>query len=75
VAKTRISSTDLLWIFQERLASFDRRLKVAPLAIISSKNSWEVVTSPRYRKSEPQLARYIKKIQAELQPVYSLAVD
>ena len=42
MAKTRISSTDLLWIFREKLSSFDERFKVAPIAIVPSEDDWEV---------------------------------
>ncbi len=75
MAKTTISSADLLWIFRERLSSLDKRFKVAPIAIVPSENGWEAVTSPRYRTAEPQLAKCIEQIQAELRPVYRLPRD
>jgi len=75
MAKTKISSTDLLWIFRERLSFLDDRFKVAPMAIIPSKDGWEAVTSPRYRTAESQLAKRIEQIQAELRPVYRLPRD
>jgi len=75
VAKTKISSTDLLWIFRERLSSFDDRFKVAPVAIVPGSEGWQAVTSHRYRKGEPQAAKRIKQIQTELQAVYRLAPD
>jgi hypothetical protein len=62
----KISSTDLLWIFREKLSSFDDRFKAAPIAIIPSEDGWEVVMSHRYRNAEPQLAKRIAQIQAEL---------
>ena len=71
----KISSTDLLWIFREKLSSFDDRFKDAPIAIVPSENGWEVVTSHRYRNAEPQLAKRIEQIQAELRAVYTLARD
>jgi hypothetical protein len=71
----KISNTDLLWIFRERLSSFDDRFKVAPIAIVPRKDGWEVVTSHRYRTAGPQLAKRIEQIQAELRAVYRLARD
>jgi hypothetical protein len=75
VTKTKISSTDLLWIFRERLSTFDDRLKVAPIAIVPTKEGWEVVTSSRYRNAAPEVAKRIKQVQAELQAAYGLARD
>ena len=74
MAKTKISSTDLLWIFREKLSSFDNRLKDAPIAIVPCEAGWEVVTH-RYRNAEPKLAERIAQIQAELRAVYRLARD
>ena len=73
MTKTKISSTDLVWIFRERLSSFDDRFKVAPIAIVPSEDGWEVVTSRRYRN--PELDKRIAQIQAELRAVYTLARD
>ena len=70
MATTSISSTELLWIFREKLSSFGDGFKDAPIAIVPSKDGWEVVTSHRYRNAELQLAKCIAKIQAELRPVY-----
>jgi hypothetical protein len=75
VAKTRISSTDLLWILRKRLSSSDERFKAAPIAIVPTADGWEVITSNRYRTAEPQFAKRIKQIEAELKPVYRLARD
>ena len=74
MAKTEISNTDLLWIFREKLSSFNERFKAAPIAIVPSKDGWEVVTH-RYRNAEPELAKRIAQIQAELRAVYRLARD
>jgi hypothetical protein len=41
MAKAKISSTDLLWIFRERLSSFDDRFKVAPMAIVRDDHGWQ----------------------------------
>jgi hypothetical protein len=75
MAKTSISSTELLWIFREKLSLFGDGFKDAPIAIVPSKDGWEVVTSHRYRNAELQLAKRIAQIQAELRPLYRLARD
>ena len=75
MAKTKISSTDLLWIFREKLSAFGDSFKRAPIAIVPVEDGWEVVTPQRYRKAEPQLAKRIAQIQAELRAVYRLARD
>jgi hypothetical protein len=75
VTKTRISSTDLVWICRERLSSFDDRFKTVPLAIVPAKGGWEVVTTSRYRTTEPEVAKRINQIQIELLAVYSLERD
>ena len=74
MTKTEISNTDLLWIFREKLSSFNERFKAAPIAIVPTEDDWEVVTR-RYRNAEPELAKRIAQIQAELRAVYRLARD
>ena len=74
MTKTEISNTDLLWIFREKLSSFNERFKAAPIAIVPSEDGWEVVAH-RYRNAEPELAERIAQIQAELRVVYRLARD
>jgi len=75
VTKTKISSTDLLWIFRERLSSFSGRFKDTPIAFVPNEDGWEVVMSRRYRNAEPELSKRIAQIQAELRAVYRLARD
>ena len=75
IAKTKISSPDLLWEFQERLAVFDNRFKRAPIAIVPNRRGWRAVKPPRYRIGEPQLSIRIRQVQAELKPIYRLAPD
>jgi hypothetical protein len=75
IARAKISSTDLLWVFQERLASFDDRFKRAPIAIVPSNRGWHAVKSRGYTLGEPQLSRRIQQVQAELEPIYRLTPD
>ena len=53
MAKTKILSTDLLWIFREKLSSFDDRPPSIPIAIVPSDESWTAVTTQRVRKGHP----------------------
>jgi hypothetical protein len=75
MVRRRIASADLLWIFRERLSFFDDRFKTAPIAIIPGDDGWEVITSRKYRKAQPQIAQHIERIQAELRLVYRLPRD
>jgi hypothetical protein len=75
MVRRKIASADLLWIFRERLSLISDRFKTAPIAIIPGDDGWEVITSRRYRKAQPQIAQYIERIQAELRPVYRLSPD
>jgi hypothetical protein len=73
--RAKISNTDLLWIFQERLATFDDRFKRAPIAIVPDNSGWRAVLPRSYKIGEPQLSRRIQQVQAELEPIYRLAPD
>jgi hypothetical protein len=61
--------------FSGEAVAFGDRFKRAPIAIVPGEDGWEVVTSQRYRNAEPQLAKRIAQIQAELRAVYRLARD
>lgn len=63
----KISNDDLVWLVRERLVAKYAHLKNIPIAIIPSSDSWEAVTSARYRKSA---GRIIEKISKELLPAY-----
>ena len=75
MVRTRIASVDLLWIFRERLSSISDRYATAPIAIVPSGDGWEAIMSRRQRNAQPQLAKCIEEIQADLRPVYRLARD
>jgi hypothetical protein len=40
MAKTKISSTDLIWIFREKLSSFDDCSPSTSIAIVPSSEGW-----------------------------------
>ena len=74
-AKTKVSSTDLVWMFHEKLSSFDDGFASIPIAIVPSEAGWTAVTSPRYRASQPNCVRRMEQIQKQLRDAYVLAKD
>jgi hypothetical protein len=74
MAKIKISTTDLVWIFMEKMRSFDECLPGTDIAIVPSKNGWTAVTGVRGRRA-PRCARRIEQIQKELRKIYVLAED
>ncbi len=75
LAKIKISTTDLIWIFREKLSSFDDCPPSIPIAIVPSGESWTVVTAQRVRKGNPNCVRRIEQLQKQLREVYVLAKD
>jgi hypothetical protein len=75
LAKKRISSTDLIWIFREKLSSFADCPKSIKLAIVPSDAGWTVVMTAADRKRLPDCAKRIEQIQKQLREVYVLAKD
>lgn len=75
MAKTKVSSTDLIWMFHERLSSFDDCIPSIAIAIVPSDAGWTAVTAQRDRVSRPQCVRRIEQIQKQLRDVYVLARD
>jgi hypothetical protein len=75
LAKKRISSTDLIWLFQEKLSSFADCPKSINLAIVPSGAGWTVVMTSRDRNRLPDCATRIEQIQKQLREVYVLAKD
>jgi hypothetical protein len=72
VAKIRISSPDLAWIFTERLREIGLFISVA---IIRSKEGWTAVTDERKGRKAALHAPRVATIQRELRKVYALAKD
>jgi hypothetical protein len=75
LAKTKISSTDLIWLFREKLSSFNDCSPSIPIAIVPSDDGWTAVTTSRYRTGHPLSVRRIEQIQRQLREVYVLAKD
>jgi hypothetical protein len=75
MAKTKISSVDLAWLFTEKLKLFgDCALSIA-VAIIPSKGGWSVLANQRDLHSRPHCAKRIEQLQKELRKIYVLTMD
>jgi hypothetical protein len=75
-AKAKISSTDPIWIFREKLSSFDDCLPSIPIAVVPSDENWTAVMAQRVRKGPPNCVKRIEQIQKQqLREVYVLAKD
>jgi hypothetical protein len=72
VAKTRISSTDLAWVFAERLKEFDDCNPYIALAIIPAEDSWIAVTDKKLRDRFPRCAKRVEQLQEQLRKTYVL---
>ena len=75
LAKKRISSTDLIWIFREKLSTFADCPPAIKIAIVPSHASWTVVITPRDRKWHPHCVKRIEQIQKKLRELYVLTKD
>jgi len=75
MAKTRISSSDLVWIFTEKLRSFDECSPGTNIAIVPSEDGWTAVTGGRRRGQHRRCDRRIEQIQKQLREIYVLARD
>jgi hypothetical protein len=75
MAKTRISSSDLVWIFTEKLRSFDECAAGTNIAIVPSEDGWTAVMGARRRGRRPRCERRIEQIQKQLREIYVLARD
>ena len=73
--KIKISSTDLIWIFQQRLSSHSGPPAPAQIAIIPTSSGWMVVVSARERKANPEQAKRIAQIEKQLREIYVLTED
>ena len=77
MAKKRISSSDLVWMFHEGLRAYnDHTYHGISLAIIrGEKGDWTVVTQRKLPKREPDMKVRIGKIEKKLRRQYSLAAE
>jgi hypothetical protein len=77
MARKRISSSDLIWMFHEGLNEYDdHTYHGISLAIIpGEKGNWRVVTQRKLPKREPDMKVRIGKIEKKLRRQYALARD
>ena len=73
MAKKAISSTDLIWIFHEKLKEFDDCPASVSIAIVPMPDvGWMVLMSPRQGAKHPRCARRIEALQKQLREMYVL---
>jgi hypothetical protein len=75
VAKSRISNTDLIWIFRQKLKSFNDSSSTIPIAIVPSNQGWTALTPARHRAQYPRGIKRIEQVQAQLRKTYVLGDD
>ena len=74
MAKKKISSTDLIWIFHERLKAFDDHpLHGIPIAIVPVPSAgWTALTPKNVRLHRPLWENRVRAIEKELRNNYVL---
>jgi len=75
MAKTKISNADLVWVFTERLRSFNECAAPISIAIVPNKDSWTAIASRGDRIAHPRCAKRIEQVHKELREIYILAKD
>ena len=75
MAKIKISTTDLVWIFTEKLKSFGDGAPAISIAIVPNKGGWTAIASRNDRNHHPRCAKRIEQVQKELREIYVLAKD
>ena len=71
--KIWISSTELVWVFHERLEAFDDCSREVPIAIVPAPNvGWMALMSARSRTQNPHWARRVEAIRKQLRKIYVL---
>ena len=75
MARIKISSTDLVWVFTEKLRSFNDCPSNASIAIVPAKNGWQAIANRKDSVGHPLCAKRIERLQTQLQKIYVLAED
>lgn len=77
MARKRISSSDLVWMFHERLKEYDDHpFHGISVAVLPGRDGeWMVVTQHKLPMREPDMARRIRKIEKQLRQEYRLAAE
>jgi hypothetical protein len=73
MAKIEISSTELVWIFHEKLKAFKDCPPNVPIAIVPSPDvGWTAVMSAKSRTRHPHCARRVEAVQKQFRGIYVL---
>ena len=74
MAKKAISSTDLIWLFHERLREFhDYPQSGLSIANVPAPDvGWTVLINPRQQTKHPVCARRVRAIQKRFREMYAL---
>ena len=73
MAKIKISSTELVWIFHQRLEGSTIARRKVPIAIVPDPDEgWMAVMSAQSRTHNPLCARRVEAIQKQLRKIYVL---
>ena len=73
MAKIKISSTELVWVFHQRLEAFGDCPSEVPIAIVPDPDEgWMAVMSAQSRTHNPLCARRVEAIQKQLRKIYVL---
>ena len=77
MAMKKILSSDLIWMFYEKLKEYDDHpFHGVALAIVRGDNGgWSVVTPQRLPKRQPDMKIRISAIEQQLQKQYTLAAE
>jgi hypothetical protein len=75
MAKIKISNTDLVWLFTEKLHSFDECSSTASIAIVPTGNGWKAIANRKSRAGHPRCAERVEQLQRQLQKLYIFAKD
>ena len=74
MAKKAISSTELIWIFHEKIKEFEdcpgQGLSIAIVPM--PKVAWSALMSPKQRTAHPLCAKWVETIQTQLRELYVL---
>ena len=73
MAKIRISSGELIWVFHRELEAFDDCRSEVPIAIVPAHHvGWSALMSAKDRTQNPHWARRVEAVQKQLREIYVL---
>ena len=77
MSKTKVSSTDLIWIFHEKLQTFDDHPQHGlPIAVVPMPDGgWRALSTHHIRKRRRPWAERIEAIEKQLQKTYVLTTN